>query len=81
MKSDPSNPYEITDAMIAEPIQRDKQLVALLAEMNRHIEQLITLKAEGEAIRCAVNDRHALINEPFILAQRRLGPSRRWWQI
>ncbi len=55
--------------------------VSLLAEMNRHIEQLITMKAESEVIRCAVNDRHALMNEPVMMVQGRIEPIRRWWQL
>ena len=36
----------------------------LLAEMNRHIEALVTMKAEPILIQAAANDRHALLAQP-----------------
>lgn len=61
-----------------EPIQTP-YLASQLDAMNRHIENLLKEKADIEIVRCALNDRHALL-QPYSTFNNEVVDSKSWWK-
>ena len=61
-----------------EPIETP-YLAEQLDVMNRHIENLLKEKADIDIVRCALNDRRALL-QPCAVFNNEVVDSKSWWK-